>query len=61
MGEGLILAPNRTQEGGLIGSMLASINILPLMGALSGKGLQVDPPRVAQPPSPYYGDILWWI
>ena len=56
MGSGLIIAPNKTQVGGLIGSLLASVGIPHFLGALSGKGLKGETPSIPQPPPPYYGN-----
>lgn len=49
----LILKPTPTQRGGFIGSLLASIGIMPLLiNALTVKGMQTGPP----PNQPYgYG------
>ena len=41
----LVVKPTKTQSGGFLGTLLASIGIPLLMNALSGKGLQVDKKR----------------
>ena len=41
----LVVKPTKTQSGGFLGTLLASIGIPLLMNALTGKGLQVDKKR----------------
>ena len=38
----LIIKPTRTQQGGFLGTLLASIGVHLLLNALTGKGLQAD-------------------
>ena len=38
----LVLKPTKTQSGGFLGTLLASIGVPLLLNALTGKGLQVD-------------------
>ena len=41
-GSGLVIKPTRTQQGGFLGTLLASIGVPLLLNALTGKGLQAD-------------------
>ena len=41
----LIVKPTKTQSGGFLGTLLASIGVPLLLNALTGKGLQVDKKR----------------
>ena len=41
----LVIKPSKTQEGGFLGTLLASIGVPLLLNALTGKGLQVDNKR----------------
>ena len=41
-GSGLVIRPTKTQQGGFLGTPLASIGVPLLLNALSGKGTQVD-------------------
>jgi len=41
----LIIKPTKTQSGGFLGTLLASIGVPLLMNALTGSGLQVDKRR----------------
>ena len=41
-GNGLVIRPTKTQQGGFLGTLLASIGVLLLRNALTGKGTQVD-------------------
>ena len=41
----LIIRPTKTQSGGFLGTLLASIGVPLLMSALTGRGLQVDNKR----------------
>ena len=41
----LIVKPTKTQSGGFLGTLLASIGVPLLLNALTGKGLQVDKTR----------------
>jgi len=41
-GNGVVIKPTKTQQGGFLGTLLASIGIPLLVKALTGKGLQVD-------------------
>ena len=38
----LVVKPTKTQSGGFLGTLLASIGVPLLLNALTGKGLQVD-------------------
>mgnify|MGYP001813225904 CR=1 FL=1 len=49
MGKELFIIPTAKQKGGAIGTLLASIGIPMLLSALSGKGLQIGPPRRSRP------------
>ena len=42
IGGQLIIEPTKTQSGGFLGTLLASIGVPLLLNALTGKGLQVD-------------------
>ena len=39
---GLVIRPTKTQQGGFLGTLLASIGVPLLLNALTGKGLQAD-------------------
>ena len=41
-GNGLVIRPTKTQQGGFVGTLLASIGVPLLLNALTGKGLQAD-------------------
>lgn len=41
-GSGVVVRPTKTQEGGFLGMLLASIGVPLLLNALTGKGLEVD-------------------
>ena len=41
-GNGLVIRPTKTQQGGFLGTLLASIGVPLLLNALTGKGTQVD-------------------
>ena len=41
-GNGLVIRPTKTQSGGFLGTLLASIGVPLLLNALTGKGLQAD-------------------
>ena len=41
----IIIKPAKTQQGGFLGTLLASIGVPLLLNALTGKGLQVDKQR----------------
>ena len=41
-GNGLVIRPTKTESGGFLGTLLASIGIPMLLNALTGKGLQAD-------------------
>ena len=41
-GNGLVIRPTKTQQGGFLGTLLASIGVPLLLNALPGKGTQVD-------------------
>ena len=41
-GNGLVIRPTKTQQGGFLGTVLASIGVPLLLNALTGKGTQVD-------------------
>ena len=38
----MIITPTRTQQGGFLGTLIASIGVPLLLNALTGKGLQAD-------------------
>ena len=42
----LVVKPTKTQSGGFLGTLLASIGVPLLLNALTGKGLQVDKKRL---------------
>ena len=42
----LVVKPTKTQSGGFLGTLLASIGVPLLLNALTGKGLQVDKKKV---------------
>ena len=44
-GNGLVIRPTKTQQGGFLGTLLASIGVPLLLYALTGKGTQVDSTR----------------
>ena len=44
-GDQLVVKPTKTQSGGFLGTLLASIGVPLLLNALTGKGLQVDKQR----------------
>ena len=44
-GSGVVVKPTKTQSGGFLGTLLASIGIPLLMNALTGKGLHVEKSR----------------
>ena len=41
----IVIKPTKSQSGGLLGTLLASIGVPLLLNALTGKGLQVDRER----------------
>jgi len=41
-GNGLVIRPTRTQQGGFLGTLLASIGVPLLLNALTGKELKAD-------------------
>ena len=41
----IIIKPTKTQQGGFLGTLLASIGVPLLLNASTGKGLQVDKQR----------------
>ena len=41
-GRGLVIRPTKTQQGGFLGTLLASTGVPLLLNALTGKGTQVD-------------------
>ncbi|CAH3195750.1 unnamed protein product, partial [Porites evermanni] len=41
-GNGLVIRPTKTQQGGFLGTLLASIGVPLLLNALTGKGMQAD-------------------
>ena len=49
----LIIKPTRTQQGGLLGTLLASIGVPLLLNALTGKGFQADRTGTANTMSVY--------
>ena len=55
-GNGLVIRPKKTQQGGFLGTLLASIGVLLLLNALTGKGLQADRTGSANTTSVYVPD-----
>ena len=55
-GNGLVIRPTKTQQGGFLGTLLASIGVPPLLNALTGKGLQADRTGSANTTSVYVPD-----
>ena len=55
-GNGLVIRPTKTQQGGFLGTLLASIGIPLLLNALTGKGLQADRTGSANTTSVYVPD-----
>ena len=55
-GNGLVIRPTKTQSGGFLGTLLASIGVPLLLNALTGKGLQVDRTGSANTTSVYVLD-----
>ena len=55
-GNGLVIRPTKTQSGGFLGTLLASIGIPMLLNALTGKGLQADRTGSANTTSVYVPD-----
>ena len=55
-GNGLVIRPTKTQSGGFLGTLLASIGVPLLLNALTGKGLQVDRSGSANTTSFYVPD-----
>ena len=47
----LVVKPTKTQSGGFLGTLLASIGVPLLLNALTGKGLQVDKKRSRRSPN----------
>ena len=56
-GNGLVIRPTKTQQGGFLGTLLASIGVPLLLNALTGKGLQADRTGSANTTSVYVPDI----
>ena len=52
-GNGLVIRPTETQQGGFLGTLLASIEVPLLLNALTGKGLQADSTGSANTTSVY--------
>ena len=52
-GNGLVIRPTKTQSGGFLGTLLASIGVPLLLNALTGKGLQADSTGSANTTSVY--------
>ena len=55
-GNGLVIRPTKTQQGGFLGTVLASIGVPLLLNALTGKGLQTDSTASANTTSAYVPD-----
>ena len=55
-GNGLFIRPTKTQQGGFLGTLLASVGVSPLLNALTGKGLQADSTGSANTMSVYVPD-----
>ena len=55
-GNGLVIRPTKTQQGGFLGTLLASIGVPLLLNALTGKGLQADSTGSANTVSVYVSD-----
>ena len=55
-GNGLVIRPTKTQQGGFLGILLASIGVPLLLNALTGKGLQADRTGSANTTSVYVPD-----
>ena len=55
-GNGLVIRPTKTQQGGFLGTLLASIGVPLLLNALTGKGLQADRTGFANTTSVYVPD-----
>ena len=55
-GNGLVTRPTKTQQGGFLGTLLASIGVPLLLNALTGKGLQADRTGSANTTSVYVPD-----
>ena len=55
-GNGLVIRPTKTQQGGFLGTLLASIGVPLLLNALMGKGLQADRTGSANTTSVYVPD-----
>ena len=55
-GNGLVIRPKKTQQGGFLGTLLASIEVPLLLNALTGKGLQADRTGSANTTSVYVPD-----
>ena len=55
-GNGLVITPTKTQQGGFLGTLLASMGVPLLLNALTGKGLQADRTGSANTTSVYVPD-----
>ena len=55
-GNGLVIRPAKTQQGGFLGTLLASIGVPLLLNALTGKELQADRTGSANTTSVYVPD-----
>ena len=55
-GNGLVIRPTKTQQGGFLGTLLASIGVPLLLNALTGKGLLADSTGSANTMSVYVPD-----
>ena len=55
-GHGLVIRPTKTQQGGFLGTLLASIGVPLLLDALTGKGLQADRTGSANTTADYVPD-----
>ena len=57
-GNGLVIKPTRTQQGGFLGTLLSSTGVPLLQNALTGKGLQADSTGSANTVSAYVPDSI---
>ena len=56
-GNGLVIRPTKTQQGGFLGTLLASIGVPLLLNALTGKALQADRTGSANTTSVYVPEM----
>ena len=57
-GNGLVIKPTKIQQGGFLGTLLASIGVPLLLNALTGKGLQADSTGSANTTTVYVPPIV---